>query len=293
PVVLAKAEDDRSTITDIEDLTVPSMSGEQIRLASIATIAEGRSPIEIRRLNQQRTVRVMGNVSGRALGDVANDLERAIATAKAEGRIPSTIVTRFGGNVEEQRAMVVDLSGALILSILLVYMVMAAQFESLLDPFVVMFSVPFGITGALLALPLTGTTLSITSFLGMIMQVGIVVKNAIVLVDYIGLMRDQGMSMEEAVRKGGERRLRPVLMTALTILGGMLPMALSTGESSEIWRPMAVAVIGGVAVSTLVTLVLIPAVYALTDRWRRRGHGGLKFSAESDHLAEAGSTSGA
>jgi HAE1 family hydrophobic/amphiphilic exporter-1 len=134
-----------------------------------------------------------------------------------------------------------------------------------------MFSVPFGITGALLALPATHTTLSITSLIGMIMTVGVVVKNAIVMVDYINLMRDRGMGVEEAIQRGGERRLRPVLMTALAIIGGMVPLAVGWGEGSEIWRPMAVAVIGGVTLSTLVTLVLIPSVYALTDRWRKRG----------------------
>ncbi|HOU91608.1 MAG TPA: efflux RND transporter permease subunit, partial [Polyangiaceae bacterium] len=120
-------------------------------------------------------------------------------------------------------------------------------------------------------LPLTGTTLSMVSLIGMIMTVGIVVKNAIVMVDYINLMRDRGMSLEEAVRVGGERRLRPVLMTALAIIGGMLPLAIGWGEGSEIWQPMAVAVVGGVTISTLVTLVLIPSVYTLTDRWRKRG----------------------
>ena len=159
-------------------------------------------------------------------------------------------------------------------------MVMAAQFESFLDPLVVMFSVPFGITGALLALPLTGTTLSLSAFIGMIMQVGLVVRNAIVLVDYINLMRDQGMSLDEAIRRGGERRLRPVLMTALAILGGMLPLAIGGGEGAEMWRPMAVAIIGGVLVSTLVTLVLIPCVYALTEPWRKREREGARISAE-------------
>ena len=181
--------------------------------------------------------------------------------------------------------MAIDLTIALLLSILLVYMVMAAQFESTLDPLVIIFSVPFGVTGVFLALVLTRTTLSITAFIGMIMLVGIVVKNAIVLVDYINVMRDQGMGLREALITGGERRLRPVLMTAFTTIGGMLPLALATGEGSENWKPMGVAVIGGLLVSTLVTLVLIPCVYAMTNRWRRRGR-------QSEHALalEAGGT---
>jgi HAE1 family hydrophobic/amphiphilic exporter-1 len=135
-----------------------------------------------------------------------------------------------------------------------------------------MFSVPFGITGVFLALPIAGVTLSLTSFIGMIMLVGIVVNNAIVLVDYINQLRDRGLSLEDAIRGGGERRLRPVLMTALTTIGGMVPLAFGTGEGAEMWRPLAVAVIGGLLFSTLVTLVLIPTVYAITDRWRKRSN---------------------
>jgi HAE1 family hydrophobic/amphiphilic exporter-1 len=264
-------EEDRRTVADISNLTIPSMTGAQIRLSTIARVVEGGSPIEVRRLNQQRTVRVMADVEGRALSDVARDVEKAIGAEQASGKIPAGITTRSAGDVKEQRTMLTNLGLALLLAVLLVYMVMAAEFESTLDPFVVMFSVPFGITGALLALPLTNITLSMTSVIGMIMTVGIVVKNAIVMVDYINLMRDRGMSLEEAIQRGGERRLRPVLMTALAIVGGMIPLAVGWGEGAEIWRPMAVAVIGGVTISTLVTLVLIPSIYALTDGWRKRG----------------------
>ncbi len=268
-------EDQRAEESDIERLTIPSLSGKQIRLSSFARLEDDRSPLEIRRLDQQRMLRVMGGLSGRPLGDVAADLEKKIKAARAAGEIPESVSVRFSGDIKEQRAMVFDLSLALLLSILLVYMVMAGQFESLLDPFVVMFSVPFGITGVFLALPLTGITLSLTSFIGMIMLVGIVVNNAIVLVDYINQLRDRGLSLEEAIRTGGERRLRPVLMTALTTIGGMIPLALGGGEGAEMWRPLAVAVIGGLLFSTLVTLVLIPTVYALTDRWRKRGQAVL------------------
>lgn len=272
-VFIRLKEEQRKHERDILNLSVPSFIGEQIRLSSVADIKDDRSPLEIRRLDQQRMLRVLGGLSGRALGDVAADIEKQIHAARDAGEIPESVSIRLGGDIKEQRAMVVDLSLALLLSVLLVYMVMAGQFESLLDPLVVMFSVPFGITGVLLALPLTGVTLSLTSFIGMIMLVGIVVNNAIVLVDYINQLRDRGLSLTEAIRTGGERRLRPVLMTALTTIGGMLPLAVGGGEGSEMWKPLAVAVIGGLLFSTLVTLVLIPTVYALTDRWRKRGRG--------------------
>jgi HAE1 family hydrophobic/amphiphilic exporter-1 len=264
-------KEQRAEESDIERVSIPSVSGEQIRLSNFSRLVDDRSPLEIRRMDQQRMLRVMGGLSGRPLGDVAADLERKIKAARTAGEIPDSVAIRFGGDIKEQRDMVVDLSLALLLSVLLVYMVMAGQFESLLDPLVVMFSVPFGITGVFLALPLSGVTLSLTSFIGMIMLVGIVVNNAIVLVDYINQLRDRGLSLEDAIRTGGERRLRPVLMTALTTIGGMVPLAMGTGEGSEMWKPLAVAVIGGLLFSTLVTLVLIPTVYALTDKWRKQG----------------------
>jgi HAE1 family hydrophobic/amphiphilic exporter-1 len=270
-VFLRLDADQRDSVTDLKSLTVPAMTGGQVRLSNIADISEDNSPIEIRHLDQQRMLRVMADVSGRALGDVSGDIEEAIETERQTGGISPDVSTQFGGDVKEQRNMIVDLSIALLLSVLLIYMVMAAQFESLMDPLIVMFSVPFGITGVLLALPATGITLSITSFIGMIMLVGIVTKNAIVLVDYINQLREKGMPLHEAIVTGGSRRLRPVLMTALTTIGGMLPLAISSGEGSEMWKPMAVAVIGGLALSTIVTLILIPSVYALTDRWRKRG----------------------
>jgi HAE1 family hydrophobic/amphiphilic exporter-1 len=270
-VFLRLDEADRDEIADLANLTVPALTGKQIELSTVASLEEGRSPLEIRRTDQQRMLRVMAGISGRPLGDVAGDVERAIERAKKQGEIDDDVAFRFSGDVREQRTMLVDLTLALLLSIMLVYMVMAGQFESLVDPLVVMFSVPFGITGVLLALPAAGVTLSITSFIGTIMLVGIVVNNAIVLVDYANQLRDRGMGLEEALRLAGERRLRPVLMTALTTVGGMLPLAISSGEGSEIWRPFAVAVIGGLLFSTLITLVLIPTTYALTDRWRSRG----------------------
>ncbi|MCM8782166.1 MAG: efflux RND transporter permease subunit, partial [Candidatus Omnitrophica bacterium] len=153
---------------------------------------------------------------------------------------------------------------------ILVYMVMAAQFESLIDPFIVMFSVPFSFTGVAFGLFLGGVTLSIISFLGLVMLVGIVVNNAIVLVEYINILRARGLSMYEAVIKGGTNRLRPVLMTTITTLFGMLPFAMSRGEGSELWRPLGISMIGGLSVSTLITLVLVPVLYSIFEERIKR-----------------------
>ena len=261
--------EDRASIDAVRNVTVPSMSGSQIRLGNIARVSEEGSPVEIRRLEGNRALRVMANVDGRPLNEVRADLETAFAGARARGEISPEVEVRFAGDIEEQREMIGDLTLALTLAILLVYMVMAAQFESFLDPFVIMFSVPFGVTGVFVALLLTGSTLQVTSFMGMIIIVGIVVNNAIVLIDYINVMRREGMELREAVITGGARRLRPVMMTSLTTIGGMLPLALATGEGAAIWRPMGVACVGGLLVSMLVTLVLVPAMYVATERWRR------------------------
>ena len=156
------------------------------------------------------------------------------------------------------------------LGVILVYMIMASQFESLLDPFIIMFSVPFGVVGVIWALLITGKTFSVISVVGLVMLVGIVVKNAIVLVDYINIMRSRGLGIREAIEISGPRRLRPILMTATTTVLGLLPMALRTGEGAETWSPLAVAVIGGLLVSTVVSLVLVPVIYSLLEERVRR-----------------------
>jgi HAE1 family hydrophobic/amphiphilic exporter-1 len=259
---------DRRSLDDLRNLTVPSLSGAQVRLGNIAEVSEESSPMEIRHFEGNRTLRVMANIEG-PLNEARLHVERALALARARGDIAPEVEVRFAGDVQDQKQMIVDLSLALVLAILLVYMVMAAQFESFLDPFVIMFSVPFGISGVFLALLLTGTTLQVTSFMGMIITVGIVVANAIVLIDYINEMRRQGMPLHDAVITGGARRLRPVLITSLTTFASTVPLALATGEGASIWRPMGVACTGGLLVSMLVTLVLIPAVYMATERWRK------------------------
>ena len=177
--------------------------------------------------------------------------------------IPSDIYTEVGGTFKDQQESFADLFSLLIIIVLLVFIVMASQFESLTYPFIIMFSVPFGISGVILALALSGSTLNMMSFVGVIMLVGIVVKNGIVMVDYINLNRERGMGIIQAVVKGGRSRLRPVLMTTLTSVLGMLPLALSNSQGSEMWKSMAVTVIGGLTISTILTLVIVPTIYAM------------------------------
>jgi len=165
------------------------------------------------------------------------------------------------GSYEDQQEAFGDIGTLLMLVILLVYIVMATQFESFRDPFVIMFSLPFAFTGVFLALWLTGTSLSLIALIGSVMLVGIVVKNGIVLIDYMNLNKERGMSIYKAVVSGGKSRLRPVLMTTATTILGMVPMALGLGEGSEIWQPMGIAIIGGLTVSTILTLIVIPVIY--------------------------------
>ena len=180
--------------------------------------------------------------------------------------IPPEVNIQMGGAVEDMQDSMKDLSLLLLLSLVLTYLVMASQFESLKMPFIIMFSIPFAFTGVILAHVVTGTTMSVISMVGGVMLVGIVVKNAIVLVDYINLMRERGMELNEAIVESGKSRLRPVLMTSLTTILAMLPLAMSTGSGSEIWSPMGIAVIGGLIFSTIVTLVLVPVIYQMMLR---------------------------
>ena len=188
------------------------------------------------------------------------------ASALQDVDIPAGCSIRLGGSYEDQQETFGNIGLLLALIILLVYIVMASQFESFSKPAIIMMAVPYAITGVILALLVTHTSLDMIGALGVIMLVGIVVKNGIVLVDYINLMRDRGYELNEAIALSGESRLRPVLMTAFTTMLGMLPMALSRGEGSEMWVPMGIVVIGGLMVSTIVTLIVVPVLYAITSK---------------------------
>jgi HAE1 family hydrophobic/amphiphilic exporter-1 len=237
-------------------------------LANFAKVYEKAGPVEIERQNRERVLRVECNVYKRSSGSVKEDIEKELRKLT----IPADITINFGGEAEEQTKAFRDLFLLLLLGMILVYMVMAAQFESLLDPFIVMFAVPFTFTGVFVAFLLTGTTLSIITFLGIIMLMGIVVNNAIVLISYINILRARGLSMLEAVTMGGKDRLRPVLMTTITTLAGLLPMALSRGEGSETWQPLGITMLGGLTLSTLVTMLFVPTLYAVVEsRFRKNG----------------------
>ncbi|NDV46661.1 efflux RND transporter permease subunit [Paludibacter sp. 221] len=249
----------RQSIEDIENILIYNNQGKAIRLRELGTVVERFSPPTIERKNRQRVITVQGTLSGSTLDKVVAETNRQIADMD----IPSEISFDIGGSYEDMQETFGDLGALLLIIIILVFIVMAAEFESLTYPFVIMFSIPFALSGVVLLLWISGTTLSTMSLIGVIMLVGIVVKNGIVLVDYINLYRGRNIGIIKSVVDGGRSRLRPVLMTTLTTILGMLPMAIGIGEGSELWQPMGVAVIGGLTVSTVLTLVVVPVFYAI------------------------------
>ena len=251
----------------LDRLLVPAVTGEMVEVSDIARPREALGPPEIHRKDRQRYITIELDTEDRSLGEVAADVEKALG----EVELGPGMRTVLGGDVEDLQDTFLQMGLLVLLGIVLVYMVMAGQFQAFLDPFVIMFSIPFALTGSVFLLLFTGTYLSLQGLLGIVMLIGIVVNNAIVLVSYVNLTRARGLGMMDALKEAGERRLRPILMTTLTTTLGMLPMALSRGEGAEIWRPLAFSVIGGLTFSTLVTLVLIPVVYSLVeDKVRRK-----------------------
>ncbi|WP_457565593.1 efflux RND transporter permease subunit [Caldithrix abyssi] len=252
----------RNSKESLRHLLIPTFSGKMIPLEQVAHIEETDAPSTIYRENQERFVSV-----GCELSDI--DLSSAVRIIRSlidELNVPAEFQVVIGGTAEDQQESFFYLTIAFFAAILLVYMIMASQFESLLDPFIIMFTVPLSIIGVLWALFITGTTLSVMALVGIVMLVGIVVNNGIVLVDYINQLRQQGKGLYEAVEQGGQVRLRPVLMTALTTILGMVPLALEVGSGSENWAPLARAVIGGLTTSTLLTLVIVPVMYVIFEQ---------------------------
>ena len=253
----------RSSITEIENIIIPDGKGQKVRLKELGEIQEFFSPPNIERKSKQRLLKVsITPAAGVALGDIAVAAQQIIDNTE----IPQEVSMYIGGSYEDQQESFSSLFLLLLLSLMLVYIVMAAQFESFKMPFIIMLAIPFAFTGVVLALLLTNTTLSIVAALGGIMLVGIVTKNGIVLIDFINLMRERGIRLYDAIAMACRSRLRPVLMTSLTTILGMVPMAISAGEGSETWRPMGIAVIGGMIFSTIITMVIVPAVYAAMDK---------------------------
>jgi len=268
-VIVRFSESARSNLTDIENIGIPNTRGQIVRLGEIAQIKEYWSPPTIERKRRERIVTVSFTPYKRSLTELQTELQKAIE----ETAVPAGVMVQISGAIEEQTESFMDIAFLMLISLILVYLVMASQFESLKMPFIIMFSIPFAFSGVAVALFLTNTTLSVISGIGAVMLIGIVVKNAIVLVDFINLMRERGIELYEAIAMSGRSRLRPVIMTSATTILGMLPLAMSKGSGSELWSPMGIAVIGGLIFSTLVTLVLVPVIYAVfSKRGERNKH---------------------
>ena len=258
-IELRYAEDYRNSITDLEEITIMNPAGAKIKLSELGEVKEFWSPPNIEHKRRERIAKISVKPVGISLGELAD----LIKTEIKDVPVPPEVMVNVGGAYEDQVEGFQDIGLLMIMSLIFVFIVMASQFESFAMPFVIMFSIPFAFTGVVLILFLTGTTLSLIAALGAVLLIGIVVKNGIVLVDFINLMRDRGIELYEAIAKAGHSRLRPVLMTAGTTILGMLPLALSSGEGSEIWTPMGITVIGGLVFSTIVTMVIVPVMYAI------------------------------
>jgi HAE1 family hydrophobic/amphiphilic exporter-1 len=277
-VVVRFNKKSRSTLTDIENIGITNPMGQIIRLGEIAQIKEYWSPPSIERKRKERIVRVSFTPYKRSLTDIQVDVQKAIDGTN----MPAGVMVQISGAIKEQMDAFMDIAMLMLISLILVYLIMASQFESLKMPFIIMFSIPFAFSGVAMALYLTDTPLSVISGIGAVMLIGIVVKNAIVLVDFINLMRERGHELYEAIAISGRSRLRPVIMTSATTILGMLPLAMSKGSGSELWSPMGIAVIGGLVFSTMVTLVLVPVVYAIFSKHGERNkniaiYSGLDF----------------
>ena len=257
----------RTSIEDIENIIIYNNMGKGVRIKDLGTVVESLTPPSITRKNRERLITVSGVVAD---GVALSDAVEATDVLLADTEIPSELSIEIGGSYEDQQEMFGDLIMLLVMIIILVYVVMASQFESFMSPFVIMFSIPFAFVGVLLGLWVTGTPLGAMGMIGILILMGIVVKNGIVLIDYTILMRERGKSITEASVIAAKSRLRPILMTTLTTVLGMIPMAVGQGEGSEMWRSLGMVVAWGLSVSTLVTLVIIPTVYASMATWQER-----------------------
>ena len=253
------APEHRTSIEDIENILIYSNEGKGIRLKELGTVVERFTPPTIERKDRERIITVSAVVDGVPMSQIVTQAELQMDNIN----IPAGITIQIAGSYEDQQDSFSDLLMLGVLIIILVYIVMAAQFESLTYPGIIMTSLLFAFSGVFLILWMTGHTLNVMSMIGAIMLIGIVVKNGIVLIDYITLNRERGMSIRRAVIDGGRSRLRPVVMTTLTTILGMVPMAVGSGQGAEMWRPMGTAVIGGLTFSTVLTLLFVPVLYCV------------------------------
>jgi CzcA family heavy metal efflux pump len=276
------ADEHRKDLSAIENVLLTTKNGEPVLLKNLATLKLNAGPVKIERKYFQRVVHITANPVGRDLGSIAQDLESAFA----QMQLPPGFSIRLAGQIQQQRETFEGLTYASALALILVYMVMAAQFKSLIDPFIIMFSVPMGIPGVIVILYLTNTTISTSSLMGIIMMLGIVVSNGVLLVDYTNVLRRRGLDLAAAVVTASRTRLRPILMTSLATVVGLMPMALGLGTGSETNAPLARAVVGGLTVSTILTLFLVPTVYTmLEERFPRRAD---QLGQEPDQVILAG-----
>ena len=257
----------RTSIEDIENILIYNNMGKGVRIKELGEVVESLTPPSIQRKNRERLITVSGVL---ATDVVLSDAVEVTDAILAETDIPSELAVKVAGSYEKQKEMFSDLIMLLAMIIILVYIVMASQFESFMSPFVIMFSIPFAFVGVLLGLLVTGTPLGSMGMIGILILMGIVVKNGIVLIDYTILMRERGYSVAEASVIAAKSRLRPILMTTLTTVLGMVPMAVGQGEGAEMWRSLGMVVAWGLSISTLVTLVIIPTVYASMASWQER-----------------------
>ncbi|MBI2221175.1 MAG: efflux RND transporter permease subunit [Acidobacteria bacterium] len=270
PIVVRLREEDRGRISDVDSVLLATPSGRVVPAGNVLAVRTETGPVQIDRKNQERITRISAEPEV-ALSDAVNRVNERLAQITR----PQDFQVGFGSEVEEQARAFSQLQLLLVLAILLVYAVMASQYESLRDPFIIMFSVPLAAIGVVLALKLTGTNFSLQAYIGVIMLAGIVVSNAILLVDYTNVLRRRdGLPLREAVERGGRTRLRPILMTSLATMLGLVPMALGIGEGAELQAPLARVVIGGLLTSTIITLVFVPCVYTIFEEgwrglWRR------------------------
>jgi HAE1 family hydrophobic/amphiphilic exporter-1 len=265
-VKVSYTSEGHSDVDYLTNLTILSPQGAVVKLSQIATFELAQGPVQIIREDQVRKAEVTADLLNRDLNSVMTDIQASID----QMNLPAGYEITFGGENEEMMESFASLAVALLLAIILVYAVMAVQYESFFNPFVIMFSIPTCIIGVVFGLLLTGRSFSITAFIGVIMLVGIAVANAIVYVDYLKRLRERGMERDEAIAEAGRVRLRPILMTAFTTILAMLPMAIGLGEGAELIAPLATVVIGGLLASTLITLVLVPVVYSIFDDWGQK-----------------------
>jgi HAE1 family hydrophobic/amphiphilic exporter-1 len=261
-IIVRLQEQYRNSISLLQEVSIPTPTGKFVKLKELGEVKEFWSPPNIEHKRKQRIVTVSITPVNVSLSNLASDVKGKIAKLD----VPSDVQIVLGGVYKDQQDSFQDLGLLIILVVMLVFIVMASQFESFSKPFAIMFSIPFAFSGVILALLITHTKLGIIAMLGVVLLVGIVVKNGIVLIDFINLLRDRGLPLNDAIAQGGRSRLRPVLMTASATFLGMVPMALSVGDGAETWTPMGITVIGGLVFSTIITMIIVPVMYAVVSR---------------------------